>query len=106
VNLLALASPLRPADLSPFACPSLARAVVRQIRESAAVICDLSEARPNVFYEAAFAHALEKPTIPICSTPLAGLPFDVRNWNTLEYAHGRTIHLREGLTVRVRAVLT
>ena len=76
------------------------------IRESAAVICDLSEARPNVLYEAGFAHALEKPTIHICSTPLAGLPFDVRNWNTLEYAHGRTIHLREGLTVRLRAVLT
>ena len=41
------------------------------IRESSAVICDLSEARPNVLYEAGFAHALDKPTIHICSTPLS-----------------------------------
>ena len=54
------------------------------IRQSVDVICDLSESRPNVLYELGFAHAFEKPTIHICSTPLDNLPFDVRNWSTLE----------------------
>jgi len=76
------------------------------IRESTAVICDLSEARPNVLYEAGFAHALDKPTIHICSTPLSQLPFDVRNWNTMAYAQGRTVHLRDPLTARLKAVLS
>jgi hypothetical protein len=75
------------------------------IRQSSAIICDLSEARPNVLYETGFAHALEKPTIHICSTPLSELPFDVRNWNTLAYAHGRTVHLREALAARLNALL-
>jgi hypothetical protein len=62
----------------------------RLIKESVAVIVDLSEARPNVLYETGYSHALKKPAVHICSTPLAELPFDVRNWNTLEYARGQT----------------
>lgn len=75
------------------------------IRSSAAVVADLSESRPNVLYEVGFAHALEKPTVAICSTPLSDLPFDVRNWNTLPYSVGRTHELRERLAERLRAVL-
>src|SRR6185436_18988176 len=75
------------------------------IRSSAAVVADLSESRPNVLYEVGFARALGIPTIPICSTPLSDLPFDVRNWNTLAYAKGRTHELRERLAERIRAAL-
>jgi hypothetical protein len=39
------------------------------IRDSVAVVADLSESKPNVLYEVGFAHALGKPTIHICSTP-------------------------------------
>lgn len=77
----------------------------RLISRSIGVIVDLSESRPNVLYEAGFAHALEKPSVHICSTALADLPFDVRNWNTIEYEKGRTTALRRTLTRRLRAVL-
>ena len=75
------------------------------IHESVAVIVDLSEGKPNVLYETGFAHALNKPAVHISSTPLDELPFDVRNWNTIEYQHGRTTQLRERLAARLRAVL-
>jgi hypothetical protein len=79
--------------------------IKRLISASAAVIVDLSEAKPNVLYEAGFAHALRKPTVHICSTPLSELPFDVRNWNTLTYRRGQTALLKEPLARRLRAVL-
>jgi len=75
------------------------------IRESIAVIVDLSESRPNVLYEAGYAHALDKPAVHICSTPLSELPFDVAHWNTLPYDQGRTSFLRGPLTEGLRAVL-
>lgn len=79
---------------------------IRQlITESVAVIVDLSEARPNVLYEAGYAHALEKPAVHICSTPLSALPFDVRNWNTIEYSRGQTSRLREPLARRLKSVI-
>lgn len=75
------------------------------IRNCDAVIADLSDANPNVLYEVGYAHALGRPAIHICSSPLGELPFDVRNWNTLGYAQGRTHALREALTTRLVAVL-
>ncbi|MBN1441008.1 MAG: hypothetical protein JW929_16510 [Anaerolineales bacterium] len=79
--------------------------IKRLIRSSAAVIVDLSEAKPNVLYEAGYAHALRKPTVHICSTPLSDLPFDVRNWNTVPYRLGQTILLKEPLARRLKAVM-
>jgi hypothetical protein len=79
--------------------------IKRLISSSAAVIVDLSEAKPNVLYEAGFAHALKKPTVHICSTPLSELPFDVRNWNTLTYRRGQTALLKDPLARRLKAVL-
>jgi hypothetical protein len=79
--------------------------IKRLIASSTAVIVDLSEAKPNVLYEAGFAHALKKPTVHICSTPLAELPFDIRNWNTLLYNRGQTVKLQEPLARRLKAVL-
>jgi len=69
------------------------------------VIVDLSEAKPNVLYEAGYAHALRKPVVHICSTPLSELPFDVRNWNTIAYRRGQTALLREPLARRLKAVM-
>jgi hypothetical protein len=79
--------------------------IKRLITASAAVIVDLSEAKPNVLYEAGYAHALKKPTVHICSTPLSELPFDVRNWNTIPYRRGQTALLQEPLTRRLKAVM-
>jgi nucleotide-binding universal stress UspA family protein len=75
------------------------------IRNSIAVIADLSDALPNVLYEVGYAHALSLPTVHICSTPLDQLPFDVRNWNTLPYSRGQTHQLVEPLAQRLAAVL-
>lgn len=75
------------------------------ITESIAVIADLSESRPNVLYETGFAHALNKKTVHICSTPLKDLPFDVSNDNTLTYQQGQTHTLREILAARLQAVI-
>lgn len=79
--------------------------VRRQIVASIAVIVDLSESKPNVLYEAGYAHALDKPAVHICSTSTDKLPFDVRNWNTLEYRRGQTAELRAPLARRLKHVL-
>ncbi len=75
------------------------------ICECDVVIADISDANPNVMYEVGYAHALERPTVHICSTPLDELPFDVRNWNTLAYTKGRTHALRDDLIHRLAAVV-
>jgi len=77
--------------------------IKRLINESIAVIVDLSGAKPNVLYEAGYAHALGKPTVHICSSPLDDLPFDVRNWSTIKYSLGQTSRLREPLAKRLRS---
>ena len=78
--------------------------VHRLIRKSTAVIVDLSESKPNVLYEAGFAHALKKPCIHICSTALEKLPFDVAQWKTTPYEAGQTHKLRRDLTQRLKTI--
>jgi hypothetical protein len=77
----------------------------RMIRKSVAVIVDLSESKPNVLYEAGYAHALKKPCIHICSTATDKLPFDVAQWKTTLYQPGRTHKLRKELVQRLKAIL-
>ncbi len=79
--------------------------IKRLINESIAVIVDLSDSKPNVLYEAGYAHALGKPAVHICSTPLSRLPFNVRNWNTIDYNIGQTSLLRKPLASRLCAVI-
>lgn len=79
--------------------------VKRLIKAASAVTVDLSEAKPNVLYEAGFAHALEKPCVHICSTPLTDLPFDVKQWKTTEYQQGQTHLLRKKLAASLKATL-
>jgi hypothetical protein len=75
------------------------------IRESIAVFVDLSEAKPNVLYETGYAHALKKPCIHICSTPLEKVPFDVYQWKTTKYSPGQTHKLGKELAQRLKEVL-
>ncbi len=77
----------------------------RLIRRSIAVIVDLSEAKPNVLYEAGYAHALKKPCIHICSTPLDRLPFDVLQWKTTPYSPGQIHKLQKELAARLKATV-
>ncbi len=79
--------------------------VQRLIRKSIAVIVDLSESKPNVLYEAGYAHALKKPCIHICSTPMEKLPFDVSQWKTTSYHPGQTHKLAQELAHRLKQAL-
>ncbi len=79
--------------------------IQRLIRKSVAVFVDLSEAKPNVLYETGYAHALKKPCIHICSTPLEKVPFDVHQWKTTKYHPGQTHKLGKELAQRLKEVL-
>lgn len=79
--------------------------IQKLIRKSVAVFVDLSEAKPNVLYEAGYAHALKKPCIHICSTPLDKLPFDVLQWKTTKYNPGQIHKLRKELAQRLKEAL-
>lgn len=79
--------------------------IQRLIRKSVAVFVDLSEAKPNVLYETGYAHALKKPCIHICSTPMEKLPFDVFQWKTTKYNPGQTHKLAKELAQRLKDAL-
>ncbi|PYR65599.1 MAG: hypothetical protein DMF88_19310 [Acidobacteria bacterium] len=79
--------------------------IKQRIGQARALIADLSETRPNVLYEMGFAQGAGRPVIPICSTPVDQLPFDVRNLNILSYEKGQTTALRPRLSRRLKAVL-
>jgi hypothetical protein len=74
--------------------------VREQIKRSIGVIADLSESRPNVFYELGFADASGVKTIQICSTRRNKLPLTVRNNTTIQYRIGR-IHKLRGELIRM-----
>ena len=61
------------------------------------VIADLSEGNANVTYELGYAHALRKPAVHISSTPPKELPFDLRQWQTIDYALGQVYRLTTAL---------
>lgn len=69
------------------------------------VIADLSEARPNVLYEIGYARGRGLQVVPICSTDLTELPFDVRNWNVMKYKRGGAFHLIADLAKRLKSAL-
>jgi hypothetical protein len=94
----------RRVDLQDFEGDVVAE-IKRLIHSSIAVIADLSESKPNVLYEIGYAHALERPTVHICSTPMDHLPFDVRNWNTLRYKQGQTFEFQDRLSARLKTLL-
>ena len=79
--------------------------IKEKIEESIAMIADVSGSNPNVLYELGFAHALNKPCVHICSTPLDDLPLDIRNYNTLSYEIGQTYKLKTPLLNRIKQVL-
>ena len=64
--------------------------ILEKINSSIAVIVDLSEPKPNVYYELGYAIGKNKEVIQICSTPYNELPFDIRNNNTIQYTKGDT----------------
>ncbi len=79
--------------------------IQRMIKSAVAVFVDLSEAKPNVLYEAGYAHALKKPCIHICSTLFEKIPFDISQWKTTKYNSGQIYKLRNELAERLKATV-
>lgn len=83
--------------------------VVRQIKAmikaAQVVVADLSELRANVCHEVGYAEALGKPVVQICSTPVAALPFNLRNNQTIAYQIGQASRLRTKLEKVLAKVL-
>jgi hypothetical protein len=90
-------------DREPFEGDIVER-IRKLIDQSSAVFADLSDARPNVFYELGYAQGLGRPTITLSSSALTELPFDVRNWNVLAYKKGKTYELADRLAERLASV--
>jgi hypothetical protein len=59
--------------------------VWQSIRRSEAVLADVTDKNPNVFYEMGLAHALGKTTIIIKQKDAPPVPFDLRNYKYIEY---------------------
>lgn len=83
--------------------------VVRQIKAmikaAQVVVADLSGSRANVCHEVGYAEALGKPVVQICSTPVAALPFNLRNNQTIAYQIGQASRLRTKLEKELAKVL-
>ncbi len=75
------------------------------IKAAQVVVADLSESRANVCHEVGYAEALGKPVVQICSTPIAALPFNLRNNRTLSYQIGQASRLRTKLEKELAKVL-
>lgn len=58
--------------------------IFSQIRNSAAVLCDVTGKNPNVNYELGVAHALQVPSI-IVTQSISDVPFDYRHLRVIVY---------------------
>lgn len=54
------------------------------IYRSAAVVCDLTDRNPNVYYETGIAHTLGKPVVPIAQSD-EHVTFDLRHHRFIQY---------------------
>jgi hypothetical protein len=59
--------------------------VLRAVQESHLVVADLTEHNPNVLYELAVRHAIEKPIIHVIETRLSKIPFDIAGFRTIDF---------------------
>ena len=60
-----------------------------QIRKSIGVIADLSQSKPNVFYEIGYAHGRGRKIIQISSTKIKEVPFDRSHNQVHKYLLGQ-----------------
>jgi hypothetical protein len=75
------------------------------IEQASVVVADVSTSEPDVLYELGLAHAMGKPALQICSSEYRGLPFMIRNRETLLYQLGQTYLLAERLKVYLRTII-
>jgi hypothetical protein len=59
--------------------------VLRAVQDSDLVLADLTGHSPNVLYELAVRHAIEKPIIHVIEPKLSTIPFDIAGFRTIEF---------------------
>lgn len=62
----------------------ITEAILQSIQRASLIICDLSEDRPNVYYELGYARGLSK-TVVTCAQDGVSLPFDIKDFRTVFY---------------------
>lgn len=85
-------------------------AIVAEIRRSHFLVADFTHgkkgARGGVYYEAGFAHGLEKPVIFMCrKDKFDEIHFDTRQYNTIEWTDDDFAGLKKRLTDRIVAAI-
>jgi hypothetical protein len=58
---------------------------IDEVQDSDLVVADLTETNPNVFYELAVRHAIEKAIIHVIDPRLSKIPFDIAGFRTIEF---------------------
>lgn len=79
----------------------ITKRIIDEIKSSEFLFADLSGARPNVYYEVGFAHALGRRVI-LYRKKGSGIHFDLTGYNCPEYENLR--ELKDKLTRRLEAV--
>jgi hypothetical protein len=72
----------------------------KRIADAIFVICDLTDANPNVCLELGYAWGLHKPTV-LLAQDTSQLPFDARNEKCLRYDPGRIQQLEKELSTEL-----
>lgn len=77
--------------------------ILKNIREARFIIADVTEARPNCYYELGVAHALNKEVIHLAHSA-QDIHFDVKDFNFIIYHDGRDLERK--LRRRIRATVS
>lgn len=80
---------------------SISADVLRLIHNSPVVLCEISLARPNVYFETGYARALNKEII-ITYKRGSQVHFDIRDWRAIEWA--TAAELKDKLERRLEAI--
>lgn len=83
-------------------------AIERGIREARACVAEITEDRPNVWYELGYAFAARREVVLVCSEKRVAFPFDVQHRHVVTYspeAPRDFARLRETITGRLKASL-
>lgn len=85
---------------------SIYKQIIQEIYNADLVIANLTETNPNVMYELAFRHSINKPVIMIMEEGEYDLPFDVKGERTIFYNNDfqGAITLKENLKKMVSSI--
>jgi hypothetical protein len=71
------------------------------IQSACFIIVDVSEKNPNCYYEFGFAHACGRVVIPITQEKIKDIPFDVKDYQHIQYDRKNLYQLRDNLVAHI-----